>query len=119
MSIFLASCFKKPMYHVVVHNLSGSEMQNVSVAYQTFTFGMSTMSKNRQDVSLYVGERHPFPEVATILWTTPDGQHHDKQIDVKKAAPKKFKNLFIYFHIYENDVKVRFTEEFTMELPPE
>ena len=110
--VFLFGC-AKPAFHFVCKNTGINSIEEPLIEFDNFrSIGSNELKSDSHFSNLYVSYHYKLPEKVTVSWKTQDGQKHSVQVEVKSKAPKKFKNLYVYFLIGDdNKVTVKFTEE--------
>ena len=102
--IIVTGCVTDYGYNVVLLNIGKVKLTDATVNYGTFMSGGGNLIPNTR--SVYLLPSHPVPAKATVVWRTPDGILHEKEVEVKSRVPKKFEGD-IYFKIDDqNNVTV-------------
>ena len=106
--IGLAGCGSGgPRYHVVRENVSDVDIDNVVVRFGSFETLPTFLRAGTSKHMLHVGDDHPFPEMATLLWSTPQGVSTSRTVLVPLVDSKRGKVLEIIFRLAEsNDLQV-------------
>ena len=104
MTVSLLSCVTDYRYAVVLQNDGTSKLTDTTVVYDGFrSIGGNLIPKSKKT---HLSPRYPIPDKATVVWRTPDGVLHEKEVEVKRRVPAKFHGDIFFKIDDQNNVTV-------------
>ena len=100
-------------YSVVIVNGTTNVIDDSHVRFGTFESVGGYLRPGKKATHNFVPV--PIPEIASVVWKTPNGESHVKEVQVKTVLPKSFRGKIIF--TIQSNGNVRVTNEPFFEMP--